>query len=111
MADPTPQDRVQQIVTDLPQLGQMTPGAPVRSTDWNALVGALVDMARFALLQAQAESTTVLDTRYAALAHQHVAQVEPSWLSPATLDMIDRAASSVEVRADLKAVQDGLAAA
>src|SRR5882672_10837342 len=111
MADPTPEDRVLQIVAELPALGQMSQGAPLRSTDWNLLVGALVDLARFAIVQAKADSTTVLDARYAALVHEHLAEVEPSWLSPATRDLIDRSASSVEILADLRAAQDGLAGA
>ncbi len=97
------------VIDDLGPIGQMTPGVPLRATDWNAVVGAVGNLAR---LVASREDTTdsFLDQRYATIDHRHTDQATLAWFEPQTRALLEQGVSgAVEQRAELKTLGNQLA--
>jgi predicted nucleic acid-binding Zn-ribbon protein len=97
------------LVDNLAPLGAMTPGRPLRASEWNGLVEAMRTMARLAVSR---ERTTAdyLDERYAPLDHEHIAQATIEWFEPKTRALLEENVSgSVEQRAGLKSARDEIA--
>jgi chromosome segregation ATPase len=97
------------LITGLTPLGEMTPGRPLRASEWNNLVGAIRMMANLAVAR---ERTTddFLDDRYAPVTHQHIGEIGLEWFEPGTRALIERNVNgSVEQNANLKAVRDEIA--
>src|SRR5688572_13848139 len=97
------------LIDGLAPLGVMTPGRPLRATEWNSLVDALRTMARLAVSR---ERTTddFLDDRYARVDHDHVGQANLEWFEPATRKLLDEGLNgAVDQRASLKAARDEIA--
>jgi chromosome segregation ATPase len=97
------------LITGLAPLGEMTPGRPLRATEWNDLVGAIRTMANLAVAR---ERTTddYLDDRYASIDHQHLGQIGLEWFEPATRALLEQNVNgAVDQKADLKAARDEIA--
>ena len=97
------------LITGLAPLGDMTPGRPLRATEWNDLVGAIRTMANLAVAR---ERTTddYLDDRYAPIDHQHLGQIGLEWFEPSTRALLEQNVNgAVEQKADLKAARDEIA--
>jgi hypothetical protein len=76
----TDTDKLQGVITRLTPLSAVVSGDLIRAQDWNALVAALVDVARAVL----AEVPTSVP------AHDHLGQVKNTWLDPALSTVIQR---------------------
>jgi chromosome segregation ATPase len=97
------------LITGLAPLGDMTPGRPLRATEWNSLVGAIRTIANIAVAR---ERTTddFLDDRYARVSHQHLGEINLEWFEPSTRALLDHNVNgAVEQKADLKAARDEIA--
>lgn len=76
-------DRIAQIVDTLAPLGATSPGAPLRSADWNTLVEAVLELARVARSREQSVES-VLEARFAPREHTHEGLADMSWFDAAT---------------------------
>lgn len=101
-------ERVGRIVETLAPLGQLGPGSPLRSGDWNALVAGVLDLARLALARDEV-APEAFENRFALRDHLHLGQVDRSWFDPATAALIDQASTGPELRADVRALKDAVA--
>lgn len=76
-ADP---ERLQAVVSRLSPLSNAATGDLIRAQDWNALVAAVVDLARAVLAEGPATVPP----------HDHVGQVKSSWLDPRLATTLER---------------------
>ena len=82
MATSAELERLDALTKQLTPLTRTQAGALIRAQDWNAVVGALIDVAR-AILGSAAEATTVAP-------HEHTEQVTLGWLDPRLRSLIER---------------------
>lgn len=84
---PTVQDlqRLRALLQILDSFGNVQRGELIRAENWNALVGAVADVAR-SVLAAEAEPVIPL--------HDHLDQVTQAWLAPRLRDLVDNGALS-----------------
>ncbi len=92
--------RVATIVDGLAPLADATAGEPVRADEWNALVGAVIDLARIALAGAQATNVR-LDAHFAAADHEHLGAVGPTWLDATAREQLEGFRGRLDVEQDL----------
>lgn len=81
MATSAELERLDALTKQLIPLTRTQPGAPIRAQDWNAVVGALVDVARAILANAAAQAVPP---------HTHTEQVSLGWLDPRLRSTIER---------------------
>lgn len=84
---PTAQDldRLRAMLTLLQQIGSVQTGELIRAADWNAMAGAVGDLAR-AVLAAEANATVP--------PHEHLDQVSIDWLTQQLKDLVQRGSLS-----------------
>jgi predicted nucleic acid-binding Zn-ribbon protein len=92
-------DRLASIIDGLAPLGDAGPGQPVLAAEWNALVGAVQELARIAVAREQS-AEEVLAANFARLGHGHDGAVNLTWFDPETRSLVEGARSQ---RADLAA--------
>lgn len=79
---PADLERLQAVVARLAPLSNAVTGDLIRAQDWNALVVAVVDLARAVLAEGPATIPP----------HEHVGQVKPTWLDPRLAATLERGA-------------------
>lgn len=77
---PADLERLQAVVSRLAPLSNAATGDLIRAQDWNALVVAVVDLARAVLAEGPATVPP----------HDHVGQVKSSWLDPRLASTLER---------------------
>ena len=79
---PADLERLQAVVSRLAPLSNAVTGDLIRAQDWNALVTAVVDLARAVLAAGPASVPP----------HEHVGQVKQAWLDPRLATTLERGA-------------------
>lgn len=76
------------LVDDLKDLGGAEPGRPLRSADWNALVGGVIALAR--LVESRERTTSEqLQGDFAPRLHKHTGEADLSWFDPETRALVE----------------------
>jgi chromosome segregation ATPase len=84
--------RLEAITSRLQPLADAQRGEPVRAADWNTLVEAILGLARVLLAEARPEEVP---------AHEHLSEVQLSWLSDALRRRLEGGVGGSQVARDL----------
>ena len=78
------------LIDDLDALPRSEPGSPLRSADWNVLLGAMTSLAK--LVSAREESLgEQLEEGFAAAKHDHRGEANLGWFEPDTRALLEAA--------------------
>lgn len=99
--------QVARIVGKLEPLGQKGRGMPIQASDWNQLVTSMVELAKLVNLS-ESNRADVLSARYAPVEHTHTGQVDLSWFTPPTRELVE-GRGGVELKAAVDKVGQDVA--